>query len=157
MTPTIVLSPKPLLMNSVHCVLSTPNSRILFLVFAIFSLFSSTPLQAGQDPEWVKMGEKKVNHKLDRDEITVEKSANRYSAIQFRVARSSANIARCAIYFRNGKVKDVRMGQNIAEGSQSRIIRFGAFGPRKVAKVVVWYDTQDDSDKRAVVEVWGRQ
>jgi len=145
-------------MNSVRGFRPTSNAWVLFLSFAVFSMLAATPLRAGsQDPEWVKIGEKKVNHKLDRDEIYVLKSNSRFSAIQFRVTRSQANIARCSVHFGKGKAKVVKLGQNIGEGGRSRVIRFGAFGPREVTKVVVWYDTQDESARKAVVEVWGRQ
>ena len=133
-----------------------PAAAHFFLLMVLFAITYSSAF-AGQEPEWVKIGEKKVNRKLDRDEIPVLNSSDLFTALQFRVTRSSANIARCSIHFENGKVKNVKLGQNIEAGGESRIIKFGIFGARAVAKVVVWYDTMDNSDKKAVVEVWCRQ
>ena len=144
-------------MKCIQCYRSTPYSWVFFLGFALISLATAKPIQAEQPPEWVKIAEKKVNKKLDRDEIHIMKSDNRFSALQFRVTRSQANIARCSIYFKSGRIKDVKLGQNIAEGEHSRIIKFGIFGSRAIKKVVVWYDTEDKASKKAVVEVWGRK
>lgn len=128
----------------------------LSLALTLFTNLSAQSLQTGQGSGWVKLGEKKVNRKLDRDEIPVVGQNSLFTALQFRVSRSHANIARCSIYFENGKVKNVRLGQNIGEGGESKVIKFGLFGPRSVKKVVLWYDTMDEANKKAVVEVWAR-
>ncbi|MCB9284433.1 MAG: hypothetical protein H6563_10200 [Lewinellaceae bacterium] len=144
-------------MKCIQCYRSTPYSWVIFLGFAIFALLSAKPIQAGPPPEWVKIGEKKVNRKLDRDEILIANSNDRFTAIQFRVTRSEANIARCSIQFDKGREKIVKLGQNLAEGQRSKVIKLGLLGPRSVKKVVVWYDTSDDADKKAIVEIWGRK
>ena len=137
-----------------------PKLRTALLLFSsvtILACSTAQPSLTGNTPQWEKIGEKKVDRKLDRDEIFVLKSNDLFTAIQFRVSRSSVNIARCSIYFDNGKVKDVKLGQNIGEGGQSKTIKFGLFGARAVTKVVVWYDTMDDNAKKSVVEVWGQR
>lgn len=144
-------------MKCIQCYRATPYSGYLFLAFAIFALLSAKPLTAQSGKDWEKIGEKKVSRKLDRDEIPVTNEDTRFTAIQFRVVRSTVNIARCSIHFENGKVKDVRLGRDISEGDASKVIKFGAFGARSVKKVVVWYDTVDDADKRGMVEVWARK
>ncbi len=144
-------------MKCLQCYRATPYSGWFFLAFAIFTLVSARPLTAQHTKEWVKIGEKKVNRKLDRDEIPILNSNDKFTAIQFRVLRSTVNIARCSVYFENGKVKNVRMGREISEGSASKVVKFGTFGARSVKKVVVWYDTVDDSDKRCQVEIWARR
>jgi len=145
-------------MKCIQCYRATPYSWVFFLAFSLVALATAKPIQAEQPPpEWVKIGEKKVNKKLDRDEIHILRANDRFSALQFRVTRAHANIARCLIHFKNGKIKDVKLGQNIAEGEDSRTIKFGFFGPRAVKKVVIWYDTDDRSNKKAIVEVWGRR
>jgi hypothetical protein len=144
-------------MKCLQCYRITPCRGWLVLAFALFTLVSALPLTAQQAGDWVKIGEKKVNRKLDRDEIPILKSNDKFTAIQFRVLRSTVNIARCSVYFENGKVKDVRMGREISEGSASKIVKFGVLGARSVKKVVVWYDTVDDSDKRGQVEIWARR
>ncbi|MBK8492526.1 MAG: hypothetical protein IPL49_16965 [Saprospirales bacterium] len=143
-------------MKCIQCYRSTPYAWVFFLGFALFALISAKPIQANQPPEWVKIGEKKVNKKLDKDEILITGSNDRFTALQFRVTRSEVNITRCVIRFDNGKEKVVKLGQNLEEGQQSKVIKFGLLGPRSVKKVVVWYDTADKADKKAVVEVWGR-
>jgi ribosomal protein L18E len=121
-------------------------------------LLLALPLAASNAPGWEKIGEKKASRKLDRDEISISKDNDQFRAIQFRANRSDVNIARCAIHFKNGKVKTVKMGQNIKAGEASKTIKFGLMGgPKAVKKVVVWYDTMDDADQKAVVEVWGKR
>lgn len=144
-------------MKCLQCYRANPNSGWFFLAFAIFVLVSARPLTAQQAGDWVKIGEKNVSRKLDRDEIPILKSNDKFTAIQFRVVRSKVNIARCSVYFENGKVKNVKMGREISEGSASKIVKFGILGARSVKKVVVWYDTADDSDKRGQVEIWARR
>ncbi len=144
-------------MKYLQCSRITPCRGWLVLAFAFFALISAQPLAAQQAGDWVKIGEKKVNRKLDRDEIPILNSNDKFTAIQFRVVRSTVNIARCSVYFENGKVKDVKMGREISEGAASKIVKFGALGARSVKKVIVWYDTADDSDKRGHVEIWARR
>lgn len=144
-------------MKCLQCYRATPYSGWVFLAFAIFALVSARPLTAQQAGGWVKIGEKKVNRKLDRDEIPILNANDKFTAIQFRVLRSTVNIARCSVYFENRKVKNARLGREISEGAESKVIRFGVLGARSVKKVVVWYDTVDDSDKRGQVEIWARR
>jgi hypothetical protein len=144
-------------MKCIQCYRSTPYSWVFFLGFAIFALLSAKPIEAQSSREWVKIGVQKVNRKLDRDEIRIDKDLDRFSALQFRVTRSQINLARCHIHFDNGKIKDVKLGQDLTEGEASKVIKFGLFGPRAVKKVVIWYDTHDEADKRGEVEIWARK
>ena len=127
----------------------------LFVLLAVFigtSAFTTT--ETITPPQWEKLGERKVNRKVDRDEILVTARDGRFSKIKIGVRRSGINMHRCVIHFANGGKQEVNIRKNIPAGSSTRVIDING-GKRVIKKVVFWYDTKGLQDK-AVVALWGR-
>lgn len=103
---------------------------------------------------WEMLGQRKVDRKVDRDEILVTAREGVFRKIKLIVRRSPINMHRCVVHFRNGDTQNVELRNNIPAGSSTRVIDIEG-NRRIIAKVVFWYDTKGLQDK-AVVELWGR-
>lgn len=134
-------------------------SVVLPMLFIFFALagFSFTPLQNSASAQrWEKLGQRKVNFKVDRDEIGVGRYEGFITALQIRVSRGSINIDKMEVHFRNGQAKEVPLKNNFKDGDQSRVIDLPG-NRRVIVKVVFWYEsTSTTSGDKPIVELWGR-
>lgn len=130
--------------------------HLLLLAVLAFSSFSFTiDNQTAFPPKWEKLGQRKVNFKLDRDEIFVTANEGAFSAIKIGVKNTGINMHRCVVHFRNGDTQNVQLRDNIAAGSTTRVIDLKG-GKRIIKKVVFWYDTKNIKFKKGTLELWGR-
>ncbi len=104
---------------------------------------------------WEKLGQRKVNFKVDRDEIIVGRVEGFFTALQIKVRKGPVNMHRMVVHFRNGSTKEVELKNNFSDGDESRVIDLPG-NVRVITKVVFWYDTKNFNDSKAVVELWGR-
>lgn len=125
------------------------------IAIAALAMSFSLPNAAIQPPRWEKLGERKVNYGVDRDEIVVTAAEGRFTAIKLMVKRSPINLHKVAIHFANGGVDEVEVRNDIPAGGETRVIDING-GRRVIQKVVFWYDTKNRANDRAVVELWGR-
>jgi hypothetical protein len=109
----------------------------------------------GYAPRWEKLGERKVAYRVDRDEIIVTAREGRFTALKLLVRNADLNIHQFTVHFNNGQSQNVEMRDRIPAGGESRIIDLDGKG-RFIEKVVFWYDTQNDENRRSTVELWGR-
>lgn len=107
-------------------------------------------------PRWIKLGERKVNYTVDRDEILVTAAEGRFTALKLRVENGGINLHRMVVHFADGSIKEVELRENIPAGGSSRVIDLPG-NRRIIHKVVFVYDTKNFSDRKAVVELWGRR
>lgn len=146
--------------------MKTSSIQVTLFVF-LMSLFAGTSLSASQlvetsispvdfgiNNKWEKLGERKINRKLDRDEIFVTAREGRFSKIKIGVKESAINMHRCVIHFANGSTQEVNIRKNIPAGGTTRVIDING-GKRVIKKIVFWYDTKGLQNKARVV-VWGR-
>ncbi len=106
-------------------------------------------------PRWEKLGERKVNYALDRDEIMVTASEGRFTALKFLVKKGGVNFHKIVVHFGDGSEEEIELRDEIRPGGETRVIDLP--GKRRVIrKVVFWYDTKNFADQKAEVEMWGR-
>ncbi|MCO6491113.1 MAG: DUF2541 family protein [Phaeodactylibacter sp.] len=142
--------------------LPTTKPAICMLLLASFTLGMAftpaaemnLPSATAQQPRWEKLGQRRVDRKVDRDEILVTAREGAFRKIKLIVRRSPINMHRCVVHFRNGDTQDVELRNNIPAGGETRVIDIEG-NRRIITKVVFWYDTKGLQDK-AVVELWGR-
>ncbi len=126
------------------------KSLIGLLTFVLFSF------AFGSAPRWEKLGERKVAYRVDKDEIIVTAREGRFTALKLIVRNADLNMHRFTVHFNNGQTQNVEMRDRIPAGVESsRVIDLDGKG-RFIEKVVFWYDTQNDENRRSTVELWGR-
>ena len=125
------------------------------MIAAIAFSFTSPDVASFAPPRWEKLGDRKVNYGLDRDEIFVTASEGKFTAIKIMVRRSGINLHKVAVHYGNGDVDDIEIRENIPGGGESRVINLEG-NRRVIQKVVFWYDTKNFANDKAVVELWGR-
>lgn len=106
-------------------------------------------------PRWEKLGQRKVDYKVDRDEILVTAREGRFTALKLTVKKGGINMHRMVVHFADGSKKEVELKENMSAGSSTRVIDLPG-NRRIIRKVVFVYDTKNFSSRKAVVELWGR-
>jgi len=132
----------------------------LIAVFGIFFLGSAftVPIESEISPEinrWEKLGQRKVNYGLDRDQISVTARDGLFTALKLKVKNGGINLHRCVVHFRNGQTQALNIGQTIRAGERTRVLDL-AGNRRVITKVVFWYDTKNFARNRGTVELRGR-
>lgn len=129
----------------------------LFLAVNIATAYRQ-PSTVGQPPfppRWEKLGERKVNFALDRDEILVTAAEGRFTALKIMVKKGRINLHKMVVHFADGSEQEVETRDEIRAGGESRVINLD--GRRRVIRKVVFvYDTKNFADQKAEVELWGR-
>lgn len=130
---------------------------VFLAFFALLTLWStSTAFAPAQTlPVWEKLGQRRVNYGLDRDEILVTAQEGAFTALKLGVSRGGINLHRCVVHFRNGQTQELQIRENIGPGGQTRVLDLRG-NNRIITKVVFWYDTNNWSGRRAILELWGR-
>ncbi len=123
----------------------------LILIACLFGL-AFTPTHQ----KWVKLGERTVNHTVDRDEIVVSARKGVFRKIKLKVRRRRVTFRSVKVHFANGDVQDVNLRHEIPAGGETRNIDLKG-KDRVITKVVFWYDTKSAGGKRAIVQLWGER
>ena len=128
---------------------------VVFSILLIPAL-SFTPVKNPASAQsWDKLGQRKVNFKVDRDEISGRWDGV-FNALQIKVRGGSVSMQKMVVHFRNGQTQDVALRNNFTDGSESRIIDLSG-NRRFIDKVVFWYEsTSTSAGGKPVVELWGR-
>jgi len=102
---------------------------------------------------WVLLGSHVVDYTLDRDVISLKESTDTFTGLKFKVNAGPINLHKCTVHFANGETQDVAFATGVNDARTVDLIG----NTRKIEKVTFWYDTKNSSDKKAVVEVWGKK
>ena len=108
--------------------------------------------KTGND-NWVLLGSHVVDYTLDRDVISLKAGTETYTGLKFKVNNGPINLHKCTVHFANGETQDVTFSTNVNDG---RLVDLYG-NTRQIEKLTFWYDTKNSSDKKAVVEVWGKK
>ena len=127
-------------------------AAILFIPLLSFAYLKVT---VDSPPRWEKLGQRKVNFRVDRDEIIVGRFEGFFDALQVKVKKGPINMHRMVVHFRNGQTTEIELKNNFSAGSESRVIDLPG-NNRIITSVAFWYDTKGFSGSKAVVELWGR-
>jgi len=122
---------------------------VLLVILASVSFAQTASLKSDN---WVLLGSRQVDYTLDRDVITLKESEP-LTALKFSVNNGPINLHKCTVHFASGETQDVSFS---ASEDAGQLIDLKG-NTRKIEKVTFWYDTKNSSDKKAVVEVWGKK
>lgn len=138
---------------------------------SLFILLTSTlfaPIQAHETltdlspvlqtpPRWEKLGQRRVNYGLDRDEIRVTAREGRFTSLRLKAELAPINLHRCVVHFANGTSKSFKIaGGDLRAGQITRNLDLPG-NRRVITKVVFWYDTKSRARTRGRIELWGRR
>ena len=120
----------------------------------LLALFATSALSyTANARRWEKLGERKVNFKSDRDNISGI-GEGLFSALKLKVTGGSTTMAKMIVHFRNGESHEVGLKQNFADGNESRVINIPG-RLRLIEKVVFWYEAVSATEgNKPVVELW---
>lgn len=135
------------------------NKRYFFtmltvLTVVIFGCSSSKPATDEGRERWVTLGTSKVDYRIDHDVIRVN-SRDAFSQLKFGVQGGALNMHRATIHFENGGTQEVNLRDNFRRGSASRVIDLQG-NRRRIDRISVWYDTKNNSRRKAVLIVLGK-
>jgi Protein of unknown function (DUF2541) len=148
-------------MNCTHL-----KSRIMKRVISLFVvavvimqvqlLFAQTASIAPTErvDDWLLLGTHAVDYTLDRDVISLKERKN-VEALKLVVKNGTLNMHKCTVHFTDGETKSIEISQEVNQANDGVIMDLKGSN-RSVEKVTFWYDTKNSSDKKSVIEVWGR-
>ena len=138
---------------------SSIGSFLRPLLFVSLIMAVLAPASAALKPDqarWERLGMRKVNFLVDRDEIFVTAAEGIFSALQIRVQGAPIDLMKVEVHYKNGDVQNLAVRENIPAGGQTRVIDL-AGNKQVITKVVFWYDTKNRARQRATVVLWGRR
>jgi len=137
--------------------------RTKLLSLLLFAIAGSFTIASAQSPAivlsdaagWHKIGEKTVDFKMERDEISVI-GADRFSMIKFKVTEAAIELVSLEIAYESGDKQDVTVNQAIKTPGESRTFDLKGGSERSIKKIIFVYKTLPNSkDEKAHVEIWG--
>ena len=136
-------------------------SSSLLIICAFFFLNKISAHNVSSDlilenpPRWEKLGQRRVNYGLDRDEILVTAREVTFTALRLHAELAPMNFHRCVVNFANGSTQTFQISETVRAGQTTRLLDL-AGNNRIITKVVFWYDTKNRANRRGRVELWGR-
>lgn len=104
---------------------------------------------------WVILGSRTVDYAIDRDVIPIN-NREIFTALKFTVKNGTLNMHKCTVHFTDGDSRIIEFSDDGNKPNEERIMDLkGSY--RTIEKVTFWYDTKNSSEKKSVVEVWGRK
>jgi hypothetical protein len=129
-------------------------TRFVFAVLMLFACFTANRAIA-QQGTWEKLGSRKVDHRVDHDEILVTWVDGAFDAIKIEVTGAPLNMHRCVVHFANGGEQEILTRHNFTQGSGSRVIDLKG-NNRIINRISFTYDTQGLLRGKATITVFGR-
>jgi hypothetical protein len=91
--------------------------------------------------QWVKLGERIVNDRVERDVIEATSSRGSFTAIRIEVRKHGVRFLDMKVVFGDGTVQDVPLQTVIMAGGESRVIDLHG-GARVIRRVEFTYEAQ---------------
>lgn len=132
------------------------KKTIVILSLALVGNYSAVFGQKSTETKsskWQKVGDKTVDFKNDRDEISISNS-DRFSSLKFKVTEGSIELLSLQMHYENKQHQDVKVKSLIKPLGESEVITLNN-NHGKLEKVVFIYKTVPNSaDQKAKVELW---
>lgn len=110
--------------------------------------------QRGAAEDWVRLGEREVAFRGERDTIAVTGVEGRFSKVMLEIKLNGIEVRDLKLHFGDGETQDVEVRENIQQGGRTRAIDLSG-GSRVINRVELVYKTEDRRDGRATVVLWG--
>ncbi len=123
-------------------------------IVLLLSITSLTSVATAQQGTWERLGSRKVDRRVDHDEIMVTWTDGFFDAIKIVVTGAPLNMHKCVVHFGNGSSQEIELKQNFAQGSDSRVVDLKG-NNRIINRISFWYDTKGTYRGKATVTVFG--
>jgi hypothetical protein len=104
---------------------------------------------------WRSLGTKTVNYRTDHDVLDVQLRDGRFQELRFVVRGGDLNMQKCVVHFENGGQQEIELRHNFNKRSASRVVDLKG-NKRIIERISFWYDTQNSSNNRARLTVFGK-
>lgn len=126
---------------------------LLALVASLFLLGGVAHAEVAWDSKgWVKIGQREVDGKVDKDTITVGAYEGKFSKLTLVVDKSDLELLELEIVFANGQRHNPNVKHHFKEGSRTRVLDLP--GDERVIKSINLKYKNIAGGGRAQVEVW---
>ena len=124
----------------------------------LFSLIVAAATGLADDNDrWVKLGERHVSDRADRDTLRIGVKRGKFEAVRLGAKGRAIQFHDVKIHFANGDVQDVQLRNVVQAGKWTRAIDLRG-GKRGIEKIVMTYDAQTARRRKgATVLVRGRR
>jgi Protein of unknown function (DUF2541) len=125
-------------------------------VFVLAFLIAGYSAMAQNNLTWDKIGTETVDYTIDHDVVSLNKSQQTYTALKIKVLNGTLNVHKATVHFTNGDKQDVDLPEVLGKDNDGKLIDL-AGNKRLIEKVTFWYDTKNENNEKATVEVWARK
>ena len=106
--------------------------------------------------DWTFLGNRRADYTLDRDVMSINEGADHITALKFIIKQGTLTMHRCTVHFTDGDTKDIVFLDEVNHATNGITMDVQDHN-KTIDKVTFWYDSQDNSDKKSIVEVWARK
>ncbi|MEL6695562.1 MAG: hypothetical protein AAFP89_04940 [Bacteroidota bacterium] len=141
-----------------NTVIAKKFAFLLLILVSLPAFWAFTPAEesAPFPPRWERLGSRKVNFRLDRDEIPVTVREGVFSGLKLKITGSPINLHRVIVHYRNGQKQSLNVRMNIPRGGETRVLDLKG-NKRVIQKVVFYYDTKNLAAGRGTIHLWGKR
>jgi hypothetical protein len=126
----------------------------ILLSVAILATFALRTADADWDRTgWIKLGERTVNGKIDRDSIVVGRSEGKFTKLTLAVDGSDLELLSFVVTFANGQKFSPAVKHHFKEGARTRVIDLPG-DERIIQRIDFTYKNVRDGKGNAHLEVW---
>jgi hypothetical protein len=117
--------------------------------------FSAAAAHAG---EWVRLGDRNVGFRNDRDTIHVGRHDGKFKRLKLLVRRNDIKLNSIKVFFENGEVEDIIFDRHIRDGEEAVIdLQHEWRDGRFIRDVELHYHSRPDFGGEALAELWGQE
>lgn len=126
----------------------------------LFLLITATTFSYSQNDNWIKIGEKIVSFKNEKDKITLTGNEKKVDKIKLKCVQGTMQLKSITIVMENGKSKTYDpKGIGVMTNGSSSLAYDVPDKDDKIKRLELEYDSKGNMlvGKRAKVEIWGKK
>ena len=129
---------------------------LLTLIVVAFGLALTTTHAADKLGDWKRLGQKEVDGKVDRDEISVGADEGSFRSIKLEVLKEDVEFISVRVVFTNGADQEIELKDKIRAGGETRAIDLDGRN-RSIRKVVFVFRSDGRGRRSGIVVLHGRR
>jgi hypothetical protein len=128
------------------------NLLLIFIASITFVALSSTSAEA----QWTKLGQRKVNFRVDHDEMMVTAYEGTFRKLKLAVRKAPIFLHNVKIVYGNGERTNIKINKRLEKNTESR--PFDLPGKKRIIRKIIFnYKSVPTFKGRAIVTVHGKR